>query len=227
MGSTRCEGCQRLFCFSCINKHHDELEQEFQQVMDTRNRVREDLDLAESASNNGRKNACMVKIDRWETETIERIRGLASRARMNVQELLRKSREEIGHRFKQVSDDIERRQKNGNYLETDIDTVKNQLEQLKTGIRNIYANIHVNVTMENEINWDTLILVTENVGQNRFKSESRELSKAESKQRVIDRNSSPSMNDNARSKFRSNKDAGPGKFRLSSVFSMKVLFYLS
>ena len=156
----------------------------------------------------------MVKIDQWESETIERIRELASRARMNVEELIRKNREEIQHRFKQVSNDIEQRQKNGNYLEKEIDAVKNQLKQLKNGIGNIYANIHVSVTTENEIHWDTLIFVTENDVQNRFKSESRELPKVERAQRVSDRNSSSSMIDNSRSKVRSVKDSGPGKFRL-------------
>ena len=39
--STRCEGCQRLFCLQCMNTHHDELMIEFETLFGVQNELKE------------------------------------------------------------------------------------------------------------------------------------------------------------------------------------------
>ena len=207
-----------------MNKHHDELVQEFQQVIDIRNRVKEELDLAGSGSENGSKSACMENIDHWETETVERIRALASRARVNVDELIKKKRAEIRYQFEQISNDVKERQKSGNYLETDIDTVKRQLEELKTRVSNIYTNIRVNATTQNEIAWDTLILVTDESGKCEDRVERRKI--AEETPLLSHRGFGAAANGEPTLETKSEKDAGMGKLSLVSFFHSTSYLYV-
>ncbi len=160
-GSTRCEGCQQLYCLPCMNKHHEELVQQFQLVVDVRNELKELLDITESTSKNDKDIPCIVEIDLWEQKIIDRIRNIAAKARISVKDVLEKNMAEVRYRFEQLSVDVQQRQKEGKYLENDIDSIKSQLEQLRNDVEDVTKKIHVNTTISQNIEWDTLIYVTE------------------------------------------------------------------
>jgi cell division protein FtsB len=144
-----------------MNKHHDELAQQFQLLMDVRNQVKQSLDISQSASLNGKQVSCLIEIDEWERETIQRIQQVAANARKNVNELITIHIKEISDRFEQTSVHIQQRQKEGDYLENDIERIKKQLDQLKNDIKHVNEKIRVDSTMSNNIEWDTLIYIVE------------------------------------------------------------------
>jgi len=144
-----------------MNKHHDELAQQFQLLMDVRNQVKQSLDISRSGSLNGKQVSCLIEIDKWEREIIQRIQQVAANARKNVNELMTIHIKEISDRFEQTSVHIQQRQKEGDYLENDIERIKKQLDQLKNDIKHVNEKIRVDSTMSNNIEWDTLIYIVE------------------------------------------------------------------
>jgi cell division protein FtsB len=160
-GSTRCEGCQQLYCLPCMNKHHDELAQQFQSLTDARNELKQSINATESTSENNKEVPCIAEIDHWEQEIIQRIRNIAAKSRTTVNEIIAKNIAELQHRFEQISADIQQRQKDGNYLENDIDAIKTQLEQLRNDIEHVPKTIHVDSTVSTNTEWNTLIYVVE------------------------------------------------------------------
>ena len=98
-GSTRCEGCNTLFCLLCMNKHHDQLAQQFQLLMDVRNEIKQSLDISRSKTSDRKRVSCLTEIDAWEREIIQRIQKIAANARTAVNELMMKHINQISDRF--------------------------------------------------------------------------------------------------------------------------------
>ncbi len=170
-GNTRCEGCNSLFCLPCMNKHHDQLAQQFQLLMDTRNEVKQALDVSRSMTSNKKQVSCLIEIDTWEREIIQSIQKIAANARTNVNELLMKHINEISDRFEQMSVQMQQQQKEGDYLETDIERIKNQLNQLKNDIKHVNEKIRVDSSLSNNIEWDTLLYIVEEESPNQATNE--------------------------------------------------------
>ncbi len=170
-GSTRCEGCNTLFCLPCMNKHHDKLAQQFQLLMDVRNEIKQSLDITRSTTSNKKQVSCLIEIDAWEQEIIQRIQKIAANARNNVDELMMKHMNEISDRFEQMSAQMQHQQKEGDYLENDIERIKNQLDQLKNDIKHVNERIRVDSSLSNNIEWDTLLYIVEEESPNRVMSE--------------------------------------------------------
>jgi chromosome segregation ATPase len=148
-----------------MNKHHGELIQQFHQLMDVRNELKESLDTATKTSQNDNKLSCFTEINRWERKTIERIREIARRIRTNINEIMTKNVAEIRHQLEQLSANMQQQEKEGNYLENDIERMKIQMDQLKETIQHV--NEKIQVVTSNNINWDTLIhiITDENSGK--------------------------------------------------------------
>jgi hypothetical protein len=144
-----------------MNKHHDELSQRFQLLMDVRNEIKQSLDITRSVSSNGKQVPCLIEIDKWEREMIQRIQQIAAKARTNANELMMKHMNEISDRFEQISVNMQQQEKEGGYLENDIERVKKQLDQLKNDIKHVNEKIQVDSTISNNIEWETLIYIVE------------------------------------------------------------------
>jgi len=156
-GSTRCEGCDILLCLPCINKHQNELMQQFQQLMDIRNELKQSLETREATSQPEGELPCFIEVDRWERENIERIREIANKVRTDIEQIMVKNVMDIRYQLEQLSASMQQQQKEENYLENDLERVKLQLNQLKETIRHVNENIHV--TTSTNVDWNTLIHV--------------------------------------------------------------------
>ena len=159
-GSTRCEGCNILLCLSCMNKHHDELLQHFQQLMDIRNELKESLDITETRTQYENELPCLIEINQWERNTIERIQEMAKQLRTDINKMMLKNVVDVRYQLEQLSANMQQQEKEGNYLENDIVQIKCQLDKLKETIQHMNENIQV--TTSNDIDWNTLIHITIN-----------------------------------------------------------------
>ena len=170
-GNTRCEGCKTLFCLPCLNKHHDQLAQQFQLLMDFRNEVKQAIDASRMPTPN-KKVSCFIEIDTWERESMQHIQKIAAYSRAKIKELIKKFVNEIADRFEQTSVQIQQQQKEGIYLETELDKLNNQLSQLKNELMHIDENIRIDSSQSNNIQWDTLLYVNEKETSNQVACES-------------------------------------------------------
>lgn len=159
-GSTRCEGCNMLLCLSCMNKHHDELLQHFQQLMDIRNELKESLDITETTTQYENELPCLIEINQWERKTIERIQEIAKKLRTDINKMMLKNVADVRYQLEQLSVNMQQQEKEGNYLENDIVQIKCQLDKLKETIQ--HMNEKIQITTSNDIDWNTLIHITIN-----------------------------------------------------------------
>ncbi|CAF1673084.1 unnamed protein product, partial [Adineta ricciae] len=156
-GSTRCEGCDMLLCLVCMTTHQTELMEQFQQLLNMRNELKESSDLAEKVSQDQTKLSCFIEINRWEQDSIVHIREVANKIRSNITIIMTKNLEDIRTQLEQLSVTMQQQQKEENYLENELAKIKTQLTQLKETISHVNEKIHV--VIANNINWDTLIHV--------------------------------------------------------------------
>ncbi|UJR13871.1 hypothetical protein I4U23_000879 [Adineta vaga] len=170
-GNTRCEGCNTLFCLPCMNKHHEELVQEFQLLMDARNELKQVLDTRTSCLTEENQKSCLKEINEWEQNTVQRIQEIAIKARTNAKEIMMKYIDDLSDRFQTLSDHIQEQYKEGSYLENDITKVENELNDLKNDIENMKIKIRVDYTKSNHIEWDSLIYIVEEESTNEEISE--------------------------------------------------------
>ncbi|CAF1673082.1 unnamed protein product, partial [Adineta ricciae] len=169
-GNTRCEGCNTLFCLPCMNKHHDELAQQFQLVMDTRNEVKQTLDIHGLSTLDEKSVAYLKEINEWEQDMIQRIQTIAAKVRTDANETMTKYMEDLCVRFQQLSNDVQEQQKQGSYFEDDIERMKIELNKLKNDIENIQTKIRVDYSKANRIDWDTLISIKQDELTNEARS---------------------------------------------------------
>ncbi|CAF3360398.1 unnamed protein product [Rotaria socialis] len=158
--STRCEGCQRLFCLQCMNAHHDELMVEFETLFGVQNELKESLGVVQLNWQNNKDFTCLTEIDQWELEVTNRIRLIAGNARKIANEMMAKHMSDIRHRLDQLTFDMEQRQQEGNYLDNDINEIRNQLQQLNSTIKNANEKIRINYSTTNKLDWNSLLHVT-------------------------------------------------------------------
>ncbi|UJR13870.1 hypothetical protein I4U23_000878 [Adineta vaga] len=131
--------------------------EQFQQLMNMRNELKESSDVAERISKDQNKLSCFIEVNQWEQETIVRIREIADRVRSNITLLMAKNLEDIQTQLEQLSITMQQQQKEENYLENELLKIKVQLNELKNTIAHVNGKVHV-VTSDH-INWDTLIYV--------------------------------------------------------------------
>ena len=78
---------------------------------------------------------------------------------------------DIFNRFQQISVHMQERQKEGSYLENDIEAVRNQLAQLKNDVNRVNDRIRADSSMSNNVEWNTLIYIVEEDLSNESRTE--------------------------------------------------------
>ena len=80
-GRVRCEGCSKLFCLNDFNGHRQELGSQLDEIETTRDLFRQALTEAVAEP---QSHALIQKIDRWESESIKKIRLEAKEAKQRL-----------------------------------------------------------------------------------------------------------------------------------------------
>ena len=132
----------------------------FQVVADSRNELQEILDTMGTEGKDDAKLASMATINRWENDMFDRIRRVASQLREDVNERLAQQLLTMRQKFDQVSKDIQQRYKRGNYLENDIESVRQELAQLSDQIKSIDKDVQIHVR-KSDIDWNQFIYIVQ------------------------------------------------------------------
>ena len=160
-GSTRCEGCQKLFCMPCANKHHDSRMQQFQAVTDLRNQLKEKLNtLNETNKEDLSQHPAVLAIKRWEKKSIERIRTIAKKLKGDVTVTMSENVRVMDERLEQISTTIQHEQKKETFLEPATEAINQQLADLCRQIDMLQETIRVHTEKSDSFNWESLISIT-------------------------------------------------------------------
>ena len=131
-------------------------------LIDAQSDLEASFDVFESNWKNTKEVSCLLEIDRWEEEVIDRIRQIASNVRTTVNEIMAKNMSDIRRRLNQLAFDMQQRQQEGNYLDNDIAGIRNQLTQLNISMKDLHEKIRIDCKATNTVDWASLISVTTN-----------------------------------------------------------------
>ncbi|CAF1449667.1 unnamed protein product [Rotaria magnacalcarata] len=66
-----CNGCQRTLCFKHVNEHRDEIEKQFEDLINQKNQIENDISIRDDSQ------YLFNEIEQWKRENIEQIKKIA------------------------------------------------------------------------------------------------------------------------------------------------------
>jgi hypothetical protein len=124
----KCGGCLQDFCFNHMTDHRQELGKQLDEIEVTRDLFRQTLT---EQSSKPQKHALMQQIDRWEHDSMNKIRKTAEEAR---QRLLKHTTEYFNGmevKLNKLTDQLRESRQENDFIETDLQQWKQQLNLLK------------------------------------------------------------------------------------------------
>jgi uncharacterized Fe-S cluster-containing radical SAM superfamily protein len=88
VGIFKCEGCGKVFCRKHLIEHRDVLSQQLDEIVLEYDTLRQTMAESQDKPNHHRDHPLMKQIDKWEKESIEKIRQTANEARQQVNALI-------------------------------------------------------------------------------------------------------------------------------------------
>ncbi|CAF1020288.1 unnamed protein product [Didymodactylos carnosus] len=132
IGIFACEGCQQKFCRKHTNEHREELAQRLDTIVFEHDLIQQQL---QNTSDSTTKHPPLfTQIDKWETESVNKIKQASSDARNQLQQLLNEHTHETMKAFRRITDDLKSRRTTEDYVETDLDQWTKELNKIKDEI---------------------------------------------------------------------------------------------
>ena len=160
-----CPGCSKQFCFDDLQKHRTYIKQEFDQLHNNHDLIREQID---DLKTDPIKHPFIEQIDRWENDSINKIRETAQQCRMKwiqyLTSFLRQKENILNDLAKQMN---EIHQEN-DFNELDLNRLKGNLEKLEEQLKQP-TNVSVKQQSTSFIN-KIYLLVSLQIGKNQRKS---------------------------------------------------------
>ncbi|CAF2880382.1 unnamed protein product [Rotaria sp. Silwood2] len=141
-GTAMCHGCQQSFCTKHFVEHRQELSQQIDDVGQEHDLLRQDW------NRNKNIDTLLVRIDKWEQESIKTIQTCAQNARVALQQLHNQTNNELKMFFGKLTQQVQDCQQSDNYTEINI---KNWIKQLKELRQIIEKPSFVNIDYDNSI----------------------------------------------------------------------------
>ncbi|CAF1526082.1 unnamed protein product, partial [Adineta steineri] len=127
-GGVRCEGCSRIFCINDFANHRQELSQQLDEVVVTRDLSQQILIDKKAEPQN---NPWIEQINAWELQSINIIKEAAEQARQTLFKHSAGLYTEIEGRLNQLTEQLRQAQQENEFFETDINIWKRELTELK------------------------------------------------------------------------------------------------
>ncbi|CAF5132832.1 unnamed protein product, partial [Rotaria sp. Silwood1] len=116
-----------------MSEHHNELSEQLGQCEDQFNAVKIKI---EQQKTEPQKNELMKQIDKWEIESIEKIRQIANEIRHELSLCIIKFASNLDLKLKQLTEQIIQCRKNDDFIDTDVQFFNEELECLKDTLSN-------------------------------------------------------------------------------------------
>jgi gas vesicle protein len=131
-GRNMCGGCQQWFCKTQYNEHQEALAKEMDNITEKHDELHSHL----TTNHMDSENPLLVRVNKWEQRSIDRIRAVANEARTDLKQSLGQIRKQIKTSLSQVADQLKSSRENEDYTEIDLKCWMDQLESLKKRLLN-------------------------------------------------------------------------------------------
>ncbi|CAF2116439.1 unnamed protein product [Rotaria magnacalcarata] len=125
-GILTCRGCTKDFCTRHVIEHRQTLGKQMDEVIQQHDQLRQKLN--EYTADPG-VHPLMIKVDEWERESIDKIHQAANAVRQQLSNRIRHMNEETDD-LKLLSQELTKTRQEDNFVETDLTTWIEKLEQL-------------------------------------------------------------------------------------------------
>ncbi|CAF3304109.1 unnamed protein product [Rotaria sp. Silwood2] len=157
-----CIGCKKYFCPKDFKEHEQQLSIKFDNEI-----VRSHDELLDQIQKLEKSNYLSLdlfdQIEQWKKSTINKVEKAAERAHDKLSELIDKQRIKITKQLEPITKEIRCRREEENFLENDIDRLRNQIEEIQQILEQfIRKDINKTIIVDNDqIDWNRLIYVRE------------------------------------------------------------------
>ena len=154
-GTNICGGCEKRFCNRHYKDHRAYIDMEFQELGEEHDLLVERLNSITSVD--PLTSPLIEEINRWETETIDKVRFTAKSARKNVIELMKQDEDMVKNQLRSFTDELRGKESTHEHDEIDIEEIKLKLNELQQKVRNLS---HETIKIQyQEIEWNTMVTV--------------------------------------------------------------------
>jgi chromosome segregation ATPase len=125
--SFKCDGCSQSFCFNHVTDHRQELSKQLDEIEVTRDLFRQTLT---EQTTEPRKHPLIQQIDKWERESINKIRETADEARQLLLKHTTGHVAKIEVELAKLTDQLRQNRQENDFVETDLDHWKDEITRL-------------------------------------------------------------------------------------------------
>ena len=130
-GVLMCDGCQLTFCARHVVKHRQELDYKLENIIQDHDLLRQDI--IESLD----EYYHLRKIDIWEKASIKKIKIAAETARVDLREILAKSKRRLIKHTREIAFDLNLSRKTDDFSEKDLTKWMKQLNELRLEVKSL------------------------------------------------------------------------------------------
>ncbi|CAF1047750.1 unnamed protein product [Rotaria magnacalcarata] len=124
-----CRGCRQSFCAKHVNQHREKIAKDMSTLVTKCNRLHDESKSEKFAQQT------LASIDRWEKESIERIRSTAQTARAELRPWIERIKHELEVPFQTMMDELQSRRKLQDYTEVDLKRWGAQLKEFNEKLK--------------------------------------------------------------------------------------------
>jgi sugar lactone lactonase YvrE len=126
-GISKCEGCEKIFCYNHFGNHRQELYEQLNEIKVSSDLFRQTLT---DQTTDQQKHPIIQQINDWEIYSIRRIRKTANEARKMVFEHTTECITDVEVKLNKLTDQLRHSQQENDFVETDLRHWKERLTQL-------------------------------------------------------------------------------------------------
>jgi hypothetical protein len=127
----KCGGCQQDFCYNHVTNHRQELNKQLDEIEVNRDVFRQTLTDQTTDSEN---HVLIKQIDKWERESINKVRQTAEEARQTVLQHTKEHTARIEIKLNKLTDELRVGRLENDFFETDLKQWKEELTRLTEGL---------------------------------------------------------------------------------------------
>ncbi|CAF1181056.1 unnamed protein product [Adineta ricciae] len=124
-GIFTCRGCSENFCLRHTNEHREGLEKQMKHIIQSHQQLKQNIT---GPTNDQSCQSLLQQIERWEQQSLAKIRQVANDTRDQVLGIVRQRTDDLKDQLSKLSQQLDKAHKDGNYFEDDI---RNWLEKLQ------------------------------------------------------------------------------------------------
>lgn len=127
-GVFACRGCSENFCLRHTGVHREQLQKLMDEILQNYDQFRQNL---QGQSVEQRQEILTEQINRWEEQSLEKIRQLARDTRQQLVRIVRDQNENLKAKLAQLKEQIDLARQDGGFYENDLKDWTDRLEQLR------------------------------------------------------------------------------------------------